>query len=249
MKNHFAVLFSLISSCSLFSQVINIETKLFYNDTVKWCGEADFNFNVAKNPTRTLYFGNRVRVQYQKKIHRLIFINDFSVSEVANKTILNAGYQHLRYTYRHHPVLNFEAFIQTQYNKPMKMDFRGLIGAGERFKIISKGKNRMFYGLAIMYEHERDDNEQLIYDDLRFSTYLNFYWDISTDTYFVNTFYYQPNVSDFDDYRFADEGSIVIKIKKWLSFATSLNYLYDSKQPKGIPNSIYEWRNRLMFVF
>lgn len=230
------------------AQIINIETKRFYNDTIKWAGEADLQINIAENPTRNLYIGNKTRIQYQKDLHRVVFLNDLGIANVGGKSILNSGYQHLRYAYKHHPLFNFEAFVQHQYNKPMKMDFRGLLGAGERLKVLEKDKNRIYVGLSLMLEHERARADEIYFTDLRWSSYINCYLDITKEIYFVNTFYYQPKIGNNSDFRLADEGSVVIKIKKWLSFTTSLNILYDTKQPPGVTNTIYEWRNRLMFV-
>lgn len=238
-----------LSHTILDAQIINIETKRFYNDTIKWAGEADLQVNLAENPTRNLYIGNKTRVQYQKDMHRVVFLNDLGISNVGGKSILNSGYQHLRYAYKHHPRFNFEAFIQHQYNKPMKMDFRGLIGAGERVKLFDKDKNRAYFGLSLMLEHERSRQFELYFTDLRMSSYVNCYLNLTNDIYLVNTFYYQPKIGNGSDFRLADEGSLVIRIKKWLSFTTSLNILYDTKQPPGVPNTIYEWRNRLMFTF
>lgn len=243
------ILFFAFITISGKAQIINIETKRFYNDTIKWAGEADLQVNIAENPTRNLFIGNKTRIQYQKDLHRFVFLNDLGISNVGGKSILNSGYQHLRYGYKHHPRLNFEAFVQHQYNKPMKMDFRGLLGAGERLKVIEKDKNRVYLGLSLMLEHERARADQLYYTDLRFSGYINCYLDLTHEIYFVNTFYYQPKIGNASDFRLADEGSIVVKIKKWLSFTTSINILYDTKQPPGVTNTIYEWRNRLMFVF
>jgi hypothetical protein len=235
------------------AQVVNIESLRFLNDSDGWEGTIKFNLAAEQNVNTIYNFGNAIHAQYKKGRSRCIFINDFSLSNTNGHDFENSGFQHLRYNYKlkNHERVTWEAFIQSQYNKPMKIDFRGLIGTGPRYRMIKTDKVHMYIAALYMFEHEEDEGEMLekIYNDHRLDAYLSFTWAPEKNAEMINTFYYQPAFADFNDYRVSESFSFAFAINKHFSFETVFGLTYDTKQPPGIPNLYWSFAQGLNYNF
>jgi hypothetical protein len=237
--------------CAFFAkaQVINIENKRFFNDTNGWVGNIDFNFNVTNNTQQVLQFSNAIRVQYQKNKSRFIFLNDLNFIKAGNTDFANAGYQHFRYNYKVSKWITMEAFTQTQYNPVLKLDFRYLLGAGPRLKLLKKENARIYVAALYMYEYDDIMNDAIKLSEHRISSYLTGSFTILKNVDFTTTTFYQPNVENTSDYRIANDSGLEIHINRHLNFKSTFNMLYDTKQPIGIPDLVYSFKNGLSIKF
>ncbi|MES2565244.1 MAG: DUF481 domain-containing protein [Bacteroidota bacterium] len=249
LKLIFKFLIFLCLSVSLKAQVINIENKRFLNDTNGWIGNIDFNFNVYNNTQQVLQFSNAVRVQYQKNRHRFIFLNDLNFIKAGNTDFANAGYQHFRYNYKISKWITMEAFTQTQYNPVLKLDFRYLLGAGPRLKLLKKPNSRIYVAALYMYEYDDIIGEEINLYEHRISSYLTCSFFLLKSIDLTSTTFYQPNIENALDYRIANDSGLEIHINKHLNFKSTFNMLYDTYQPEGIPNLVYSFRNGLSIKF
>lgn len=243
------IFFLCIFSFSLSAQVINIEGKRFMNDTNGWVGNADFSFAVIQNTQQVLSFSNTLRVQYQKNRSRFIFLNDVNFIKAGKTNFVNAGYQHFRYNYKIHRLITLEAFTQTQYNPVLSLDFRYLIGTGPRFRLLKKPHARIYAATLYMFEHDAIKNDPIDIYEHRISSYLTFTFNILKNCDLVSTTFYQPKLGDAGDYRIANDSSLEIHINKHLNFKSTFNLLYDTRQPLGVPNLVYNFRNGLSVKF
>lgn len=232
-----------------FAQVINIENKRFLNDTNGWVGNVDFNFNVVNNTQQVLQFSNAIRVQYQKNRSRFILLNDLNFIKAGNTDFANAGYQHFRYNYKVSKWLTMEAFTQTQYNPILKLDFRYLLGAGPRLKLLKKENARIYIAALYMYEYDDIINDAVNLYEHRISSYLTCTFSVFKTVELTSTTFYQPNIENTSDYRIANDSGLEIHINKHLNFKSTFNMLYDTKQPTGIPDLVYSFRNGLSIKF
>ncbi len=234
---------------SLKSQVINIENKRFLNDTNGWVGNVDFSFNVFNNTQQVIQFSNAARVQYQKNRSRFILLNDLNLIKAGNTDFANAGYQHFRYNYKISKWVTMEAFTQTQYNPVLKLDFRYLLGAGPRLKLLKKEKARIYIAALYMYEYDDIINDDVNLHEHRLSSYLTCSFSLFKSMDLTSTTFYQPNLENTADYRIANDSGLEIHINKHLNFKSTFNMLYDTKQPIGIPDLVYSFRNGLSIKF
>ncbi len=244
----FFILF-IFFAISLKSQVINIENKRFLNDSNGWVGNVDFSFNVFSNTQQVLQFSNAARVQYQKNRSRFILLNDLNLIKAGNTDFANAGYQHFRYNYKISKWITMEAFTQTQYNPVLKLDFRYLLGAGPRLKLLKKTHARIYLAALYMYEYDDITDEAINLQEHRLSSYLTCSFSIFKTIDLTSTTFYQPNLENSSDYRIANDSGLEIHINKHLNFKSSFNMLYDTKQPIGIPDLVYSFRNGLSIKF
>lgn len=231
------------------SQVINIENKRFLNDTNGWVGNVDFTFNIIQNTQQVISFSNAVRVQYQKNRSRFILLNDLNFIKAGNTDFVNAGYQHFRYNYKANKWLTMEVFTQTQYNPVLKLDFRCLIGAGPRVKVLKKENARIYVAALYMYEYDDIVNDAVNLYEHRISSYITGSFTLFKHVDLTSTTFYQPNMENFSDYRIANDTGLEIHINKHLNFKSTFNLLYDTYQPLGIPDLVYSFRNGLSIKF
>jgi hypothetical protein len=241
-------LFILFFPLLLSSQVINIESKRFLNDTNGFVGRSDLNFNIVQNTQQVISMGLNVHMQYQHHKHRFLAISDLAFIKAAETDFVNNGYQHFRYGYKIVDRLTWETFVQAQYNAVLKLDRRYLAGTGPRFKILKKKNIRLYVAALYMFEHQEQDNETIIQNNHRMSSYVTF--NISYNKVdFSNTTFYQPLLSNFSNYRIASDSNLDIILTGHFNFRVGFNLLYDTHQPPGIPALVYTLKNGLSFKF
>jgi hypothetical protein len=248
MRNCLPVFFVLLSFGAA-AQVLNVESQRFVADTDGWVGHIGFSFFLLQNTRQVMSFGNDAQFQYRKRKSRYLFISNVALERAGGLDFVNTGYQHLRYNYQVNDWLTWEALVQAQYNKVLKMDSRYVAGTGPRFTLFLRARYRMHVGVIYIHEDEKVTGEGTQYHDHRISAYLALSWNLGKNTEFVSTTFYQPNLMDFQDYRIATNDFLEIDIHKHLAFKTGFDLLYDTKQPAGIPNLTYMYRNGLDWKF
>ena len=233
------------------SQVINVETLRKKTDSAKWTGSVSLDFNLVKNKNNIFKIANKADVQYNNKKELWLFINDLKFEKAAGESFVNKGTQHLRYNYKVTETIKMEGFLQAQYDAISEIDFRGLIGAGPRFKLTSNKDYRFYLGVLIMYEYEKDSDIEpdRIHKDVRGSTYLSFSLYPTESIGIISTSYYQPRLDLLKDFRLSSTTSILFRIWEDLAFKTTFIYNYDAYPVVTIPKSQYELTNGLLFTF
>lgn len=242
------IFFSIAFGGMASAQVVNIEGRRFMNDTVPWTGYVNFRFNVAESGQRSLNLGLNGAIQHIEGPHRYMFINDISFSQVETNEFLNTGFQHLRYNYRLDSMWTGEAFAQAQYNKPLRLDLRLMIGAGPRFTAVDNAKMRVNLGTAIMLERETITDGPIT-TVARNSSYVSATLKFTTMASLTAVVYYQPKLFDASDHRIAVEGGLQINVTKHMTMESRMNLLKDSAQPEGVPALTYSWNNLFGYRF
>ena len=230
------------------AQVINIENKRFLNDTNGFIGRSDLNFNVTQNTQQVISLGINVHMQYQYNKHRFLAISDIAFIKAAQTDFVNNGYQHLRYSYKLNKHITWESFTQAQYNVVLKLDRRYLAGTGPRVKILKKNNFRIYTAALYMYEYQVQNNESIIQYNHRMSSYVTFNIGFNKLD-FSNTTFYQPMLSNFNNFRIASDSNLDILLTGHFNFRVGFNMLYDTNQPPGIPALVYTLKNGLSFKF
>lgn len=247
----YLIIFSVFIPFFAQSQIINIESLRRVTDTVGWSGFTRLDLYLIKNKNSILGVSNRTRVQYKNENHLWLFVSDFDFKEANSKTFVSKNAQHLRYNYRLKPSIALESFIQVQEDKISAIRFRGLTGAGLRFKL-SKSEDYKFYlGTLVMFEneHSKNDTFQEIHNDWRSSSYFSMSLFPTDNITIVSTTYYQPRFDKISDFRATNQTSIVLKVVKNLSFSTTFTYQFDEFPVVGIPKEQYRLTNGIVYSF
>lgn len=241
------LLFSLAST----SQVINAESFRKVTDTSGFSGSASLDFALKRDVNAKLTVKNHIHLQYKMERHLVLLKNEIEFQRIEGDKFENKGIQHLRYNYKLFPKITWEAFVQGQYNKVSKIDFRGLVGTGPRFKLSDLEDYRFYIGTLVMYEYEKlDDPITPIHKGVRGSLYFSFSIYPKDYLSIISTTYYQPKLDDlFDDYRISTQTSVMIDLFKNFAFKTTYTFAYNEVPAIGIPNSQYELTSGIVYSF
>ncbi|HLT49319.1 MAG TPA: DUF481 domain-containing protein [Aequorivita sp.] len=232
------------------SQILNAESLRKVTDTSGFSGSASLAFSLKRDVNDYLSFGSNIHIQYKMNKHLVLLKNDIQFQNIEGNKFENSGITHLRYNYRFHPRIAWEIFAQAQYNKVSKIEFRGLMGTGPRFKLTSSEKYKLYFGTHIMYEQEElSDGVTPLQRDFRSSSYLSLSLYPTKTITFVSTTYFQPKLNDFGDYRFTSQSSLVIDLINNLAFSTTYTFSYDETPAIGIPNSQYNFESGFVYSF
>lgn len=236
MKLLFFSLFILTTS-SVVSQIVNIESKRMQTDSIRFVLKNDISFSYNNNNGDYIFqVSENLATQFKSKDLRQIYflIGDYNLIRTSKKDYRNSWFFHFRLNYKVTNLFRLETFIQSQNNKLLDLTNRRLIGAGVRFKAISKENLRLYLGNTYMYEREQSNEfKKSVYNN-RNSTYFSISAEIpKSNVSFTNTLYFQPLYSNINDYTILELFKIEIPLSENFNLFTVFNYYYDSNTPKN----------------
>lgn len=231
------------------AQVLNIERERIKTDTTGWSGTAKVSLDIIRNTKEFTQAGLGIHVQYKTERSLYLALSDYELIKSVDDDFSNRGLQHLRYNYKLSKVVTLEAFSQAQFNKVLNIDFRGLLGAGPRFKVLGMDNMRIYAGTAYMFEYEQPKENPAGDRNHRASNYVSFTFRLSDNLTLINTSYFQPRLDLISDYRLSHNLDLLFKISRNLSYSMALEHLTDTRPAEGIPQKVYAIRNKLVFTF
>ena len=265
---YLSIIILILISLSAKSQLVNVETK---RKSLKegLQGFVSLSANFTKNTKEIWQAKNIISLQYKKKAHLVLLLNDISFMKVDEGDLINTGFQHFRYnyTFKDTSFLTLEAFVQHQYNKVKSLKTRIIAGGGPRFKITDKsyGKFYLYICPLVMYEYEYltediknlknpNDKETNV---LKGDFYVSIGYEINKTFSISNVTYYQPDLSNWSDYRISCDTGLKLKFTDKLALTIIYSLDYDSKPPTFTDDSeiqqlqypMYYVRNTLSYSF
>ncbi|MEM0518178.1 MULTISPECIES: DUF481 domain-containing protein [Aequorivita] len=247
---YFVALLIISFSITAKSQILNAESLRKVTDTSGFSGSVSLGFSLKRNVNDYFAFSSSTHLQYKMNKHLVLLKNDIELKNIEGNKFENAGITHLRYNYKFHPRIAWEVFAQAQYNKVSKIDFRGLLGMGPRFKLTTSEDYKFYFGTQLMYEvEELNDGFTAIQRGFRSTSYLSFSLYPTETVTIVSTTYYQPRISDFGDYRISNQSSLLVDLFKNFAFKTTYTFIYDETPAVGIPNSQYNLESGFVYSF
>jgi hypothetical protein len=233
-------------SGSMHAQVVNIENRRIYDDTIGWSGAFDAGFSMVQNKDLLLNASFRPRVQYKTKRHYYLFLTDWFYSKGADRIYANTGMMHFRYGYRIFTKKNtrkspwkWESYSQIQYNQLLDQKMRALLGSGLRWKALDKKGYKLFAGTSTFYEYEDIESSGLITRDWRWSNYVSWFINPKPTFSFTGVTYFQPMWVDRSDFRIMGQYALVFSFIKRTDFRIEFNTFYDSRPPDEVRNWIF----------
>ena len=235
---------------------INTESMRSENFNDGFINKVNVDFGIEKADAEVIDLAVSYRVDYfnLSGVHIFLILNykngyeqeeDLDINQVVNK-----GFSHLRMTKMISSTLFFEIFSQFGFNDFLLMKNRKLAGSGLRYKMGSNDRMNTFLGIGFMQENEiydlvNEPGKKL----LRSTNYLRWNINITENTEFNNTVYYQFSSSDINDYRLLYDGSIDFSVVKNLSFFIEINYRYDNDPHGDMVKSYVQLNNGIEFTF
>ncbi len=230
----------------LSAQIVNVEDmRTTFTDSIGWYERIDLSAGLIKNTQQIFSGKGSLQLEFQHTKRRFISISTFRFLQVGGEGVLNEGMQHLRYNFTVSGFYTHEFFGQLQYNENTQIKIRALVGSGPRFRLINGKTNKVFWGIAYMFEYNEENKERNIFRDHRMSTYLSMAIRPISNFRISSTTYYQPVLREFNNYRLSSESTIVIDISKVVSFTSSFSISFDERKREGVPKTLYNWSNGL----
>lgn len=235
----------------LSGQILNVESLRRERDTSGWSGFANVSLDLSKTKNQIFRIQNKLQVQYHKGRHLGLFINYIDFKEANSKALISKGTQHLRYNYDSTDRLTWEVFVQGHYDFISSINFRVLTGAGPRYALSKSEKHLSYIGLLSMYEYEivRSESENTNKTHVRNSSYFSMTLYPSANIGIISTTYYQPEYSNFSDFRISNDTAIAFRLFDDLKFTFRFGYQYDTHPALGIPKEQYKLTNGVAYVF
>lgn len=234
---------------NLNAQIVNIESRRIGTDTTGVNGHSDLNFFANKNKNTLLSLGVESQIQYKTKRNLFLLLGNINFTSNTVIEFLNDGFMHFRYNTKISKSIKWEAFTQLQYNRPLLIEQRFLLGSGPRIKLFESKKSRAYLGILGMYENERLLTGEAEQNNVRSSSYFS--WTLNRDKKFsfTGTTYYQPKINNFADFRISGQYNLLFFLAQHLYFKNTLNFLYDSRPALNAVNTAYNFQAGLGYLF
>lgn len=227
-----------------YSQVVNIENKRIYDDSIGWSGSLAGKVAALQNKELYVNIEFKPRVQYKTKKNYCLLLTELAYSR-GGSVYANSGMTHFRFARRIKTgPWKWESFAQVQYNVLLLQRVRNLYGTGLRWKWMDITAGKAFVGSSLFFEYEeiRQTNElpNEFNADLRWSTYASCYFASKNDVRFTAATYFQPNIRDLSDYRLSGQYTLLFHLTKKTDFKFELTGLYDTRPPVGVRHLIFD---------
>lgn len=218
---------------------VNTEKYMNIEDTLGISGIIKLDVSVQTGNTNLQELGSEILLDYKKPASTLLLILNGDYGWNNGKQFSNEALAHLRFVQALNPNLKFEVFTQMNYDKSLLLLFRGLGGAGLRFKLFDDRSSVLWFGSAYMLEYERYSAPRRIIDKKkvlanRWSNYLSYNLSIHKNVSISSVIYFQPRFDLFKDARILSENSLLVNLSRSFSLSVDFDLRYDRLTPIGI---------------
>ncbi|ATB45049.1 hypothetical protein MYMAC_000632 [Corallococcus macrosporus DSM 14697] len=178
--------------------------------------------------------------QWRTEKHTWLGVVRGEYAFAAEEVIVSKVMEHVRYRYGFTERLSGEVFAQHEFDEFRRIQFRALLGAGPRVKVLTDKKATLVVGLALMLEHERirrdaEPDAGKFRTDPRLSSYVLGRLEFMENVFLVQTLYAQPRVTNPADIRLLNDTIFEVKPNARLSVAIGFNLTFDNSPPLGVP--------------
>jgi hypothetical protein len=159
-------------------------------------------------------------------------------NEGSGKINAHRGFAHFRFVSTLDSLFHPEVFLQTNYDRSLRIDSRFLAGGGVRCMLFninpdadSLGKFSLALGIGGFWEYEKINGIPEFYSTkmLRTSTYLNLNWKLNKTINLIATGYIQNSLTKSQDFRILFNTISRFKITRFLSLGIDVNYRFDNE--------------------
>jgi hypothetical protein len=187
-----------------------------------------------------------------------VFLAKNDLTTNGSELVQNAGMLHLRFRDNDSRTIYPELFTQFQWNGVLGMEGRFLIGGNARWKFIHESEHDLFFGLGMMSETEKWNNNgvpaerlsadlppSILVQRLRLNQYVKWAWRISPKTDFVFfNFLQAPSDSPLQP-RLASHLELNFTPSSFLGFSVVLDSMYDTRPVVPIDRFYYSLKGAI----
>lgn len=218
MKHILTIAFILFISTATFAQ---------YNDSTFYRATLTSTGSINKtNDGRANLLNNVVSFGIKKKDIVLNSTNSFVYGN-QNNTLTNRDFSSSLFfnLYKTLPRFYYWGLLNYNTSYSLKINNQFLGGLGAAYSIIDTKSAYINFSDGILYDKSSLLGRSLDYHTMRNSFRLNFHFAINNDlVVFDGSNFLQSSLNDGNDYIIKSVTSVSVKLRKWISLTSSLNY-------------------------
>jgi len=220
--------------------IVNVEAVHVGDPTEGFSGTATASAGGASGNSNRFRGRADVRLQWHAGSHTNFAVFSYDFGKSRGRTDTNREFAHLRHRLQFAPVWALEGFGQVERDEFARLSFRGLAGGGLRRTLLErKNAAAVYLGLGGMFEREvlrrgfgtSDPRGQ---STGRANTYLSVQARFNAQTRFSSTAFYQPDVTDFGDFRLLEEAALHVRLTDGMELRLNVEVRYDSTPPQTV---------------
>jgi len=210
-----------------------------------------FDLDLKKGNTEYVSYGAGLRLDYWEGKYNSFIVTSLKIAEKDETEFLNKSFIHLRGMRRTSKYVTTEMFGQIEWNKFLNLKLRRLLGCGFRILLLDQAEVLTLHlGIGAMYEGEQNTVSSEADKNLfRASNYINGNCEVTDNSTFSITGYFQPDIRDPSDFRLLLDGSLDVELSKYLTFFTVFKYRYDSQPSVGLEDYDLNVTNGIKLTF
>lgn len=246
----FILLLLLLVAENSLAQIINTESAKMQTDTLGWMGNAHANFGLTKSVDKIINTDIGIHMQYKIKKHLWILMANYNFLKGANQKYVDNRFVHFRYAFKVIRRLNLESYIQAESNLITQLESRYILGAGPRVKVFSNKLIHLHVASHLNFERKIErTTPDVAHHDLRSSSYFSFVMTPNERLEFSSTFFYQPVLKNFNDFRILNYATLKVKAAKHLALSVRWYLLHDHLPIGTAPESLYTFGTGVDYDF
>jgi len=220
--------------------IVNVEAVHVGAPAEGFAGTATASFGGASGNSNRFRGRADARLQWHTGRHTDFAVFSYDYGKSRGRTDTNRQFVHLRHRFQFARAWALEAFGQAERDEFARLSFRGLLGGGLRRTLLEREAVAAVYlGLGAMFEREVLRHGSGTSDPRRQSSgrgniYLSTQARINARTRFSSTTFYQPDVTDFGDFRLLEEAALYIRLANSMELRLDIEVQHDSRPPQTV---------------
>jgi len=201
-----------------------------FNDSVTYMIKVAATGNLNRtNDGLTYLFNNSAQFSVKKKRFTLNSNNSWVYGNALNKLTNNDVVSTLDFNFYSKKFKNlyYWGLVNFTSSYSLKINEQLQNGLGLAYRFINQDGVMLSLSDGILFEHSniiQEDNTELMYETFRNSLRLQFNYKYKELLTFTSQGFWQPSLSYGNDYIITANASLAIKIWKWMSLTTAVNY-------------------------
>jgi hypothetical protein len=218
-----------------------------------------FGFNINKQKTTVFDLNQSSDIGYLFLDNALYFISNIKIVTSGANDLVNSGHLHLRYRWQRNKIIQPELFGQYQWEGARGMEERILSGVNMRLRLQHDTLGTVYFGLGLMYEHEKwnytavdtellpAETSAVIVDRSKINSYIKITRSISPSAGFSIIGFVQAEPNENIKYpRIASSARLQLKVTTKMDFSVNYSNIYDLNPVVPIDKHFFSLGNSLV---
>lgn len=236
------------------SAIVSMESLHLGSPQQGWSGQFQLGASGASGNTEKYDAAAGFRLQWHENDNTSFLVVNASYGRSAGTTNTDNHFVHIRHINAMSESWAAEGFLQQEENLFTRLEYRDLAGAGLRYALTMQDEDHVAYlGTGAMYVREKlldpGVSEQALERIWRGNLYLVFRFQLGDHSSISSSTYYQPKLSDTDDFRALEDMALSVDINKSLALNVGINVSHDSLPPAGVEKTDTVYRTGISYKF